>query len=189
MQIPVLARMYNVFIEQCVIRPQYVFLERAYNDYRTNSRPCRRGAANQCAVRMSIALGRAGFGLEAFQPRARVHSGDGACQTDGIPHVLGAEELAVFLRRTLGPPIPFRQTAPGQGCASAFESIQGQRGILYFDNCFTRAGETARSGDHIDLFNGRQYFNQIIHPQAGGDELTGGSLFGRAGQVWFWPLS
>jgi hypothetical protein len=43
-------------------------------------------------------------------------------------------------------------------------------------------------GDHIDLFDGEQYFNQIIPPEAGGDETTGGSLFARADAVRFWPL-
>ena len=53
--------MYEPYILQCVVRPQYAFLQRAYDDYRTNSTPCRRGVTNQCAVRMSIALGRSGF--------------------------------------------------------------------------------------------------------------------------------
>ncbi|MEI8374766.1 MAG: hypothetical protein WCJ35_18230 [Planctomycetota bacterium] len=39
------------------------------------------------------------------------------------------------------------------------------------------------------LFNGQQYYNQIIHPHAGGNETTGGNLFGRADQVWFWHLT
>jgi hypothetical protein len=181
--------MYEPFILQCVVRPQYALMQRAYDAYRANSRPCQRGATNQCAVRMSIALGRSGFGLESFSPRNRVHSGNGACQTDGMSHVLGAEELAKFLERALSAPTKIRPQRAGGGCAHAFSQIQGQTGILYFNNCFTRAGSAAQVGDHIDLFTGQQYYNQIIHPRAGGDESTGGSLFGRADQVWFWRLA
>ena len=181
--------MWEVFVQQCVARPQYSLLERGYNDYRSNSRPCQRGATNQCAVRMSLALGRAGFGLESFTPRTRVHSGNGACQTNGLEHVLGALELATYLERSLGAPQNWRERTPNGGCAFVYALIQGQTGILYFNNCFTREGSTVRQGDHIDLFNGRQYFNEIIHPRAGGDETTGGSLFGRADGVRFWRLS
>jgi hypothetical protein len=181
--------MYEPFIQQCVVRPQYALLQRGYEAYRSNSLPCQRGVTNQCAVRMSIALGRAGFGLESFTPRARVHSGNGACHTDGMEHVLGAEELARFLERTLGAPTKIRPQRTGGGCAHAYGQVRGQTGILYFNNCFTRAGSTVQTGDHIDLFTGTQYYNQIIHPSAGGNETTGGDLFGRADQVWFWRIA
>jgi hypothetical protein len=179
--------MYEPFVQGCVSKPQYQFLERAYNDYRMDSKPCKQGAENQCAVRMSIALGRAGFGLESFQPSSRVHKGGKSCQTNGMAHVLGAEELARFLRQALFAPVVFQPGAKN-GCAGAFQTVQRTRGILYFNNCFKRKGETHARGDHIDLFNGLQYYNQIIHPKAGGDETTGGDLFGRADQVWFWQL-
>lgn len=181
--------MYTIFVQKCVIRPQYSLLERAYNDYRINSTPCQGGVSNQCAVRMSIALVRAGFGLESFQPHNRVHSGNGACHTDGVPHVVGAEELARFLQRALAEPTIYRRSRGRSGHHSAFEQVRGTRGILYFNNCFQRAGQAGRRGDHIDLFNGEEYYNQIIHPNAGGDETTGGNLFRRADAVWFWQLA
>ncbi len=180
--------MWERFVDQCVVRPQYQLLSRAYQDYRGNSRPCGRGVPNQCAVRMSMALVRSGFGLESFQPAHRVHSGNGACNTNGVPHVLAALELGHFLRLGLGAPATISPRAHHRGCAHAFEQIRGQKGILYFNNCFTRAGAAVQSGDHIDLFDGQHYFNEIIHPHAGGDETTGGDLFGRADQVWFWRL-
>jgi hypothetical protein len=180
--------MYEPYIQQCVMSPQYRLMERAYNDYRANSRPCQRGATNQCAVRMSIALYRAGFGLESFPRRDRVHSGNGNCETNGAAHVLGALELARFLREALGDPQTFSPARRGRGCAAAFNEIRPAHGIVYFNNCFRREGEATAQGDHIDLFNGAQYFNQILRPRAAGDETTGGDLFGRADGVWFWPL-
>lgn len=181
--------MWDVLVHQCVTRPRYADLQRGYDDYRINSRPCQRGGENQCAVRMSLALGRSGFGLESFTPRARVHDGGQSCGTNGLRHVLGAEELARFLARVLGSPEPYRPLRQGGGCGDAFARIRGRTGIIYFNNCFTRAGSTMRVGDHIDLFNGRQYYNEIIHPRAGGDETTGGSLFQRTDQVWFWAVA
>src|SRR3954463_6617804 len=159
--------MYEVFIPACVERPQYQYLMRAYEDYRANSRPCMRGATNQCAVRMSIALGRSGFGLESFPRRERVHSGSGNCQTNGIKHVLGANELANWLRDTLADPTVIRPAAGQRGCAAAAQQLRGLQGIVYFNNCFAREAGGPQVGDHIDLFTGSQYYNQIIHPQAG----------------------
>jgi hypothetical protein len=179
---------YEPFVFQCVIKPQYQFLKKGYETYLLDQgKPCQAGVTNQCAVRMSIALGRAGFGLEGFQPRSRVHAGV-RCKTDGMAHVLGANELAQFLVGALFPPERFRESRRGQGCAAAFDSIQGRTGIVYFNNCFTRGGETRKVGDHIDLFNGQQYYNQVIRPQAGGNELSVGSLFAAADGVWFWAL-
>ncbi len=136
---------------------------------------------------MSIALARAGFGLESFHPRNRIHDGI-KCHTDGIPHVLGARELADFLKRALFQPLVFRADKSG-GCADAFQKITKRTGILYFNHCFTRAGEKQKHGDHIDLFNGEKYYNQIIHPQSGGNEANVGSLFATSDQVWFWQIT
>ena len=183
--------MYEPFITQCVARPQYALMQRAYGEYRANSRPCRRTGPNQCAVRMSIALGRAGFGLEGFPARASVHGGDARCGTDGMAHVAGAVALASWLRSALGQPTIFRPRTGSRGCAHALEQITGQTGIVYFNNCFTREGSTAQIGDHIDLFNGQNYFNDVNRVHAGGTESVGRAnhLFGSADQVWFWPLS
>ncbi len=180
--------MYEPFIAQCVPRPQYALLQRGYEAYVSNGQPCRRTGRNQCAVRMSIALGRAGFGLESFPARDSVHSGDGRCGTDGMSHVTSAVGLASWLRTALGTPLVIRPAAGSTGCAHALEQISGQTGIVFFNNCFTREGATAQVGDHIDLFNGRQYYNDVNRVEAGGDESTGGNLFGRADQVWFWRI-
>ncbi len=181
--------MYEVFVEQCVIRPQFSYLKRAYETYKLdNGQPCKAGYSNQCAVRMSIALARAGFGLESFQPRTRVHDGI-KCHTDGIRHVLGARELADFLCKTLFQPTVFAPVGKATGCGSAYENISKKTGIVYFNHCFTRAGEQHKHGDHIDLFDGEKYYNQIIHPRAGGNESKVGSMFSAADLVWFWQLA
>lgn len=170
------------------MRPQYAHLQRAYEAYRGNSSPCQRGITNQCAVRMSIALGRSGFDINCFTPAIRIHDGGARCRTDNMPHVVGANELANFLRRGLGEPVIIRSRSQHNRCIHAIDQIRGQTGIIYFNNCFTRDGASVQTGDHIDLFNGTQYYNQILRPRAGGNESTIGNLFRFANQVWFWVL-
>jgi hypothetical protein len=173
----------TMLADVCVIKPSYALMRRAYDDYRTDSAPCKAGVTNQCAVRMSVALLRCGFSLDAFRPQNRVHRNRSACRLD-VPHVLGAQELANYLRQIWGPPEQFR----GRTLHNAQTSLQNRRGIIYFNNCFRRARGGPMVGDHIDLWTGTQYYNQIIHVGAGGDARAGASLFTRADAVWFFPL-
>lgn len=175
---------YNHLSNLCVLKPSYNLMEQAYNDYITDSAPCKAGVRNQCAVRMSIALERCGFSLNAFDPARRVHRGRSRCK-QSIQHVLGANELARYLTGLWGVPQRFR----GRNKDSAQESLAGCRGVIYFDNCFRRAGQASKRGDHIDLWNGSQYYNQIIRVGAGGDAGARARLFGRAEEVWFYPLN
>ena len=171
-------------VNLCVGKPSYIHMLRAYQDYRIDSGPCKGGYTNQCAVRMSVALERCGFSLDAFDPQRRVHRGRRSCRMN-VPHVLGAHELARYLTRMIGPPRIFRGAA-GHGAAT---TLRGQKGIIYFNNCFKRRRTDARKkGDHIDLWNGMQYFNQIIHVSAGGGVRARASLFERSDQVWFYSL-
>lgn len=93
-------------------RPAYVLMETAYDDYATcvsgvtdPTKPCpQRGITNQCAVRMTVALVRCGFSLDAFTPRERVHRGRCGLQ---VHHVIGAQELERYLRRVMGTPLEY----------------------------------------------------------------------------------
>ena len=160
-------------------------MNRGYQDYIIDSAPCKAGVTNQCAVRMSVALERCGFSLSAFDPPNRVHSGRSRCHLDR-PHVLGAKELARYLSRMWGEPEKFR----GSAAHSANETLAERRGVIYFNNCFKRKKtDTVRKGDHIDLWTGSQYYNNIIHVGAGGDARSGARLFRRSDAVWFFPLN
>lgn len=169
--------------DACYLRPPFQLMKRAYDDYRIDSGPCKAGVTNQCAVRMSVALERCGFSLDAFTPRQRVHRNRAACRLS-VPHVLGARELIRYLQEIWGAPERWR----GNAVSSAAERVRGRTGIVYFDNCFTRSGQTRRTGDHIDLWNGTQYYNQLIHVGAGGDASARTPLFGRSEEVWFFHL-
>ena len=159
-------------------------MERGYRDYVVDSAPCKAGVTNQCAVRMSVALERCGFSLAAFEPSRRIHNGRSSCLLS-LRHVLGAQELARYLARMWGEPEKFRRSA----ARNANETLAGRRGVIYFNNCFKRKKtDTIRKGDHIDLWTGSQYFNQIIHVGAGGDARSNARLFRRSDQVWFFQL-
>ena len=160
-------------------------MERAYRDYLADSAPCKNpDINNQCAVRMSVALGRCGFDLLGFPNRRRVHSGRRTCQLQ-VEHVVGARELADYLVTALCIP----QRFDAKQADDARTTLAGQRGIIYFNNCFRRTAGGPMIGDHIDLFDGTNYYNEIIRVTAGGDARSGTDLFRRADQVWFFPLT
>src|SRR5690606_27636642 len=140
------------------------------------------------AVRMSIALERCGFSLNAFgrlgdnNNHRRVHRSRPSCQVD-VPHVLGADELHRYLDATIG----FTDDYDGDTLSSAADSMRGRMGIVYFNNCFTRRGQTRRVGDHIDLWDGSETYNQ----KQGGSTAAEGpdtGLFGNADRIKFIPL-
>jgi len=175
---------YAMLTEQCVVKPQYNLMKTAYDSYRADSAPCKKGAVNQCAVRMSVALVRCGLDFQAFPDPARVHNGWRSCR-NSIPHVMGANELARYLQTLIGSPRVFTTAQR----AEAESRIRGSKGIIYFDNCFRRNGQTAKRGDHIDLWTGQKYYNQIIKVGAGGDAGVNAELFEKSdGGIWFWPL-
>lgn len=175
---------YPSLVNVCVLKPSYQLMQRAYSDYVVDSAPCKGGVTNQCAVRMSVALERCGFSLSAFDPANRVHRNRRSCQCD-VQHVLGANELARYLTRMWGVP----ETFNGDAGHNAATTLDGRTGVIYFDNCFRRQADGPKTGDHIDLWTGTQYYNQIIYVGAGGDAGASATLFGRAEAVWFYPLS
>jgi hypothetical protein len=175
---------FAVLTNTSVLHPSYVLMLAAYNDYLIDSGPCKAGITNQCAVRTSVALVRCGFSLDAFNPRRRVHRGRRRCVLPH-PHIVGAHELARYLARMWGEPERF----VGRSVNSARDRLLGRTGVVYFNDCFRRAAGGPQTGDHIDLWTGQNYYNQIIRVGAGGDAGAGASLFERADAVWFFPLS
>lgn len=171
-------------------QPTFSKMLDAYKDYRGNSNPCRRGQRNQCAIRMSIALVRNGFSLDNYGSPQLIHDNPQRCGTS-FPHIAGANSLANYIGRLWGAPRRFS----GSRLPSARSTLQGKSGIIYFNNCFVRARdrttngeEPLQRGDHIDLWNGREYFNQILHARVGGNAAHNAPLFDRAQHIKFWPL-
>ena len=152
-----------------VERPPFGLLNVVYGGYYNDPAPCKHEhIPNQCAVRLSLAMVRCGFSIELFEPQSRVHRGRPACQLDDA-HIVGADELHRFFMYVWD------------------TGIKGKPGIVYFDNCFKRAGESARRGDHIDLWTGEKIYNQLLYLKAGGNTTPKTDLFARADFVrFFW---
>jgi hypothetical protein len=86
-------------------------------------------------------------------------------------HARGAESLANWLWRFhLG-----RPTIYTDGAAAKL-ALATKTGIIFFKDCFVRAGSTARTGDHIDLWSK-------------GFTKTYDDPGNKSAQVWFWELA
>lgn len=166
-------------------KPSASALHGAYLRYFLDRSPCGDDRINnQCAVRMSVALVRCGFTIrnEDFEDPRRIHRGRSACNLSE-DHVCGAHELEQALVGLWGEGEIFRGPS---GAPIAAAMIRGRWGILYFNNCFTRRGSSRASGDHIDLWNGTNYMNQLYGIGAGGDATARDSLFDRSGNSGYY---
>lgn len=204
----------SMLANRCMMRPTWALMAHAYNEYRTDGfgicwsgsgldaddedefdrrgRPKGIKYRNQCAVRMSVALERCGFSLNAFGSHLdsrsnrgrgrRVHRERSGCRLN-LAHVLGATELANYLEAMWSTTFQVRGRRNARG---AFEALSCQRGIIYFNNCFRRANGSA--GDHIDLWDGCEYWNQKLGISAGGGVDSSANLFNRSDGVRFFVL-
>jgi hypothetical protein len=133
-----------------------------WTNYPAVSSPCDGGWANQCAIRLSLALN----GELTLTVSKSTYS-EPKCSHG---HARGAESLAHWLARKVGKPKIFKDGA------KAKLALASNTGIIFFKDCFTRAGETKRVGDHIDLWNK-------------GMTKTFDDPGNKSAQVWFWELT
>ena len=165
-------------------RVSFQRMQTLYEQYRVDSAPCKSPSiTNQCAVRMSLALVRNGFSLSSFANQRRIHTGRASCQLGSEPHIVGADELHRYLVQVWG------NGERGHGAGFRSE-IAGEKGMLYFNNCFHRGTDPdgENRGDHIDLWDGTNYYNELLHVSAGGSARPGTNLFRAAGYVRFFAL-
>jgi hypothetical protein len=180
-------------IKQCLYRPGAAGLEAEYDVFRRQGRfPCTRHrpdgdrrVANQCAVRMSIALSRAmnydvmGRYRNAYPHDGNYHSADccaarGALEAQAVPHVTRAVSLKGYLANTLG----FNFQVIGAD-PSVISGPNMKRGIIFFLEL------DRGSGSHIDYWNGREYFNEYAGGASPSPRLP---MFARAREVSFCAL-
>ena len=142
-------------------KPSFVNL---WSSYPAEDFPCDGGWSNQCAIRMSITLN----AEKTIMVTAGTYS-EPKCSHN---HARGAESLANWLsgKKRLGLPKVYKNPAEGK------KLIASKKGILFFKDCFVRAGETARQGDHIDLWNA-------------GITKTYNDPANNSAQLWFWELT
>ena len=140
-------------------KPSFINL---WSKYPTESSPCDGGWENQCSIRMSITLNaeRAIIVNKSTYSEPKCAHG----------HARGAESLANWLwRRHLGAPKIFTDGA------KAKVLLNSKSGIIFFKDCFTRAGQSTRTGDHIDLWHK-------------GLTKTYSDPANKSAQIWFWEL-
>lgn len=157
-------------------KPTYLDLEQIYRTY-FKGQDLRPGSLyiNECAIRMSVALSLNGFSFERFGNKARLKNGGHTGIP--VPHVYGAHELAEYLKKEWGPPISFR----GKAKEIAEGIIRGKKGVIYFNNC-------SGTGDHIDLWSGMEFYNQILGISAHAGYSSKRNLFAKSDRVWFWEV-
>jgi hypothetical protein len=167
-------------------RPAYSVMREVYDKLVAEKKqhPCKAPKIdNQCAVRMSVALARAGLSLNSLPNRNGLHNGRPEC---GIAeaHMVRATELFGLLAWHLGPAHQY----PG-GCQPS--SLVNRPGIVYFEDCSDQtypSGKTKQTGDHIDLWTGGQIYNQILRIGSRKGVSATENLFGKAKRIFFFPL-
>lgn len=165
-------------------RPSGKKLWDEYMKFNGNRQPCTRdGIENQCAVRMSVALGRCDCGFDFSRwTLGYVHDHAGACR-DLPPHVTNATNLTRYLD-TLG--LHFETYRKSGRAGLSVDEIKrrvgGRMGIIYFQHCF------GANGSHIDFWNGKEFMNQVLRVSAGGGLPHSSDLFATArGEIRFSP--
>ncbi|MEM6993733.1 MAG: type VI secretion system amidase effector protein Tae4 [Myxococcota bacterium] len=111
-------------------------LETLKSNYPSVQSPCSDGYANQCALRMSVALDDSGFSFSDYTDPLCSHG-----------HARGAESLANHLWRTWGRPKIYKASSSVKG------SLSHSRGIVFFKDI---SGFREGNGDHIDLWDGNR---------------------------------
>jgi hypothetical protein len=123
---------------------------------------------NQCAIRLSVTLHRAGIGMQSFSRNLiRPMIGDkiGRILLDGKPTATRADEMAQWLKLYPFAGLPKPEDVTGPDWQT---KVKGRTGIIQFSHYWAREGESDAnaSGGHIDLWNR--------------DTLTASGLEGRA---------
>ena len=137
---------------------------------------------NQCAIRMGIALRRAG--VQPSQLAGVTHCG---VHPREDMHFINANQLANALARArfdgMGPIERFSVAK----AASYYPEIFGRTGIIYVQDYWKRSSDSDRAtGDHIDVWNGFRSSSKWLMEWF--SWLGYYSNYAGAGELWFWPV-
>ena len=124
------------------------------DSYPSENAPCDQGWDNQCAIRVSVALVDAGFKLTNYTDPLCKHG-----------HARGAESLANYLWKQIGPPKILKDAAKAKA------HTKSKTGIVFFRNI---TGFRGGLGDHIDLWNQSATIT--------------GEYFDVSAETWFWSI-
>lgn len=158
------------------------------------------GWENQCAVKLGVALAKAGVSFGTYPRGGRCPTGP----ADG-PMIGNAQDLANWLSNARH---RFPGCSPRQMIRTAEwkKAIMGRTGIVFFKDYWRRSGETrgTGTGDHIDLWNrhtltpswesflrfyvGISRLPNLDPRTRAEDNLNWYSDLGKAAEIWFWPV-
>lgn len=138
--------------------------------------------SNQCAIRMGIALRRAGVTASQLSGCAHcvVHSREAM-------HFINANQLANAIARANLPGVGPIEKYAGADAAQFYPKLFGRTGMIYVQDYWRRSTDTGRAtGDHIDVWNGyrssakwlMEWFSWVGYY----------SNYAEAGEIWFWPV-
>lgn len=137
---------------------------------------------NQCAIRLGIALRRAGVQPSQL-PRIAycyVHNREEM-------HYINANQLANAINRANISGVGPRERYVGEDAAQFYPKIFGRTGIIYIQDYWRRSSDGARpTGDHIDVWNG--YRSSAKWLMEWFSWLGYYSNYAGAGEIWFWEV-
>ena len=127
---------------------------------------------NQCAIRLSIALGRADIGIHmraAQGVRLIVHHANNA-RCGGhieVPHDARAQRLYDHIS-SFWTFTTYRINRQLSG-ADVYNTVSGTPGIVFFDDLRGSRSSATAGGDHIDFFDGTRIMNDELNYAAPGE--------------------
>lgn len=137
--------------------------------------------ANQCAIRMSVALKAAG--VTADQLPGCAHCG---AHPRSEMHFIRANQLATTIAGANLPGVGKREVISGADVAKYYPELFGRTGIIFIKDYWRRSGETNPTGDHIDVWNG--YRSSAKWLMEWFFWLGYYSNYAGAKEMWFWEV-
>lgn len=138
---------------------------------------------NQCAIRMSVALRRAGVTSDQI----------GRIATCGVHpasemHYINATALAQAIARANLPGFGQREVIDGEKAAQFYPLLFGRTGVIFIKDYWHRSSDGANSptGDHIDVWNG--YRSSAKWLLEWFSWLGYYSNYAGAREIWFWEV-
>lgn len=137
---------------------------------------------NQCAIRMGVALRRAGVRPEQL-------GGCTSCAVHPVSdmHYIRANELANRIASANLPGVGPIEKYVGAEAADYYPHLFGRTGIIFFKDYWKRSSDGGRpTGDHIDVWNG--YRSSAKWLLEWFSWLGYYSNYANAGEIWFWEV-
>lgn len=139
--------------------------------------------ANQCAIRMSVALKRAGVTADQLGRIATC----GAHPREEM-HYINATQLANAIASANLPGFAPIQKITGEDAAKFYPELFGRTGVLFIKDYWHRSSDHADrpTGDHIDVWNG--YRSSAKWLMEWFSWLGYYSNYAGAREIWFWEV-